>query len=35
MCRSAFDRMLSFGKVVLSGVLALAFVLLLWNHWPT
>jgi hypothetical protein len=35
MRRKTFDTMLSFGRVVLTMVLAVAFVLLLWNHWPT
>jgi hypothetical protein len=35
MRRRAFDTTLSFGRVVLTIVLVVAFVLLLWNHWPT
>ena len=35
MRRKTSDTMLSFGRVVLTIVLAVAFLLLLWNHWPT
>jgi hypothetical protein len=35
MRHGAVETMLSFGRVVLTIILVGAFVLLLWNHWPT
>lgn len=35
MHRTAFDRLLYFGEVALTIFLVVAFVLILWNHWPT
>jgi hypothetical protein len=34
MRRTAFDRLLYFGEVVLRVLLVFAFVVILWNHWP-